>query len=204
MRTAIDARDLAARAVLAGLFLGLSYRIGLDVVETGRLTGVLLLVSELLVVVLTVTRRVAIVVDRAWATRAVATVSVVGPFLLVPVASGPTPPDAVTLVPSLAGLVLVVGGKVSLGRSFGLLPAHRGLVSSGLYGLVRHPIYLGYLLTHAAFLVANPGAWNLLVLALADTALVVRAGREESTLARDPDYAAYRDRVRWRLLPGVY
>jgi protein-S-isoprenylcysteine O-methyltransferase Ste14 len=36
------------------------------------------------------------------------------------------------------------------------MPANRGVVSTGLYRLVRHPIYMGYLITHAAFVAANP------------------------------------------------
>ena len=48
----------------------------------------------------------------------------------------------------LTGL-LVEDGKLSLGRSFGLMPANRGVVSTGMYRLVRHPIYLGYLVTLA-------------------------------------------------------
>ena len=35
-------------------------------------------------------------------------------------------------------------------------------------------------------------------------ALLVRAVYEERTLARDPAYAAYMARVRWRVLPGVF
>jgi protein-S-isoprenylcysteine O-methyltransferase Ste14 len=41
------------------------------------------------------------------------------------------------------------------------MPANRGVVSSGLYRLVRHPIYMGYLITHAGFLLANPTVWNI-------------------------------------------
>ena len=46
------------------------------------------------------------------------------------------------------GLVLVVVGKMALGRSFGIVPANRGVVVRGPYTLVRHPIYTGYLITH--------------------------------------------------------
>ncbi|HAK54052.1 MAG TPA: hypothetical protein DCP38_01020 [Acidobacteria bacterium] len=112
-------------------------------------------------------------------------------------------PELLTASMSAVGLAIVVGGKLSLGRSFGLLPAHRGIVVSGMYRLVRHPIYLGYLVTHLAFLCAHPLAWNLTVLAAADLALVVRASLEERTLVRDPDYARYRAGVRWRLVPGL-
>jgi protein-S-isoprenylcysteine O-methyltransferase Ste14 len=84
------------------------------------------------------------------------------------------------------------------------MPANRGIVCRGVYGVMRHPIYAGYLVTHAAFLVAHPLGWNLLVLVASDIALLVRAICEERTLARDADYAAYMTKVRWRVLPGVF
>ena len=59
-----------------------------------------------------------------------------------------------------------------------------------MYRFVRHPIYLGYLITHVGFIVANPAPWNLFVLAFADVALLFRAVCEEKTLARDDAYRA--------------
>ena len=58
----------------------------------------------------------------------------------------------------------------------------------GLYRIVRHPIYLGYLLTHIPFLAAHPSGWNVAVLVAGDAALIVRALYEEQTLGRDPQY----------------
>jgi protein-S-isoprenylcysteine O-methyltransferase Ste14 len=84
------------------------------------------------------------------------------------------------------------------------MPANRGIVSSGLYRAVRHPIYAGYLVTHLAFLVANPSARNIAVLVAADVALVVRSLYEERTLRRDEGYGAYCRMVRWRLVPRVF
>ena len=84
------------------------------------------------------------------------------------------------------------------------LPANRGVVSTGMYRFVRHPIYLGYLITHVGFVAANPADWNLIVLAAADLALMMRAVCEEQTLAQDEAYRAYMQRVRWRVIPGVF
>jgi protein-S-isoprenylcysteine O-methyltransferase Ste14 len=69
---------------------------------------------------------------------------------------------------------------------------------------VRHPIYTGYLLIHAAFLVAHPAAWNIGIVLIADTALVVRALMEERVLSQDELYQQYCRRVGWHLVPGVF
>ena len=182
----LDFPDIIARALIVGLFLSLAYRIGQDALVSGRPTGLLLLASELLVVLFTLVRRRTDDVDRRWRVRLIAGLSIAGPFLLRPGVGGGPSLEMVTATVSAIGLVIVVVAKMSLGRSFGLLPANRGIVSSGLYRLVRHPIYLGYLFTHGAFLAANPTWWNLLALAAADVALLVRSAYEEETLAHDP------------------
>ena len=97
-----------------------------------------------------------------------------------------------------------LAGKVALGRSFGLMPANRGIVSSGIYRVVRHPIYAGYLVTHAAFLAAHPAPLNLLLLVVSDVCLLVRAAFEERTLTLDPAYRSYMGEVRWRVVPGLF
>jgi protein-S-isoprenylcysteine O-methyltransferase Ste14 len=112
--------------------------------------------------------------------------------------------DQVTALLSAVGLVLVVLGKMTLGRSFGVVPANRGVVVRGPYMLVRHPIYTGYLITHAAFLLAHPAPWNLSILLVADTALVLRALMEERVLSADASYRQYCQRVGWHLVPGVF
>ena len=199
-----DPADALARVLIAGLFLGLAYRIGLNVIETGRLSGLLLLTSELLVVVFTIVRRHASKVDRSLYVRILAAISVVGPFMMRPDESAALLTEPVVLAISSAGLAVVIAGKISLGRSFGLLPANRGVVSSGVYRLIRHPIYLGYFFTHGAFLLANATLWNTLALVTADIALLARARMEESTLEADEVYQRYRQVVQWRLIPRIY
>ena len=199
-----DLSDATARVLIAGLFLGLAYRVGLNVVETGRLSGLMLLTSELLVVVLTIVRRHASQVDRSLRVRVVAAISIVGPFLMRPDESAALLTEPVAFAISGAGLAVVIAGKISLGRSFGLLPANRGVVCSGIYRLIRHPIYLGYFLAHGAFLFANATLWNILALVTADIALVARAHMEERTLMTDVAYQNYARSVPWRLVPRLY
>ena len=182
----------------------MAVRIGADFLATGRLTGLLLLASETLVIIFTVFRRAPSVVDRSLRARVLTTLSMVGPPLVRPAAVAALFPELITVALGSAGLLVVIAGKMSLGRSFGLMPANRGIVSTGLYRIVRHPIYMGYLITHVGFLAANPTIWNAVTLISADIALLIRAKCEEKTLAKDPAYRAYQERVRWRVLPGVF
>jgi protein-S-isoprenylcysteine O-methyltransferase Ste14 len=196
--------DLVARAVIVLLFSMMAVRFAGDFLATGRVTGLLLLVSEALVVVLTVVRRSAAAVDRSTRARLLTVLSMLGPPLLQPAHVAALLPQSLTVAASAVGLAIVIAGKLTLGRSFGLMPANRGVVSSGIYQMVRHPIYLGYLITHVAFLVATPSAWNIAALFAADAALLARAVCEEQTLARDERYRTYQQTVRWRVCPGIF
>lgn len=196
--------DLVARASIVVLFSMMAVRFATDFIETGRVTGLFLLLGEAIVVVLTVVRRSAATVDRSARARVLTTVSMVGPPLLAPSVAAAFAPETLTIALSCAGLLIVIAGKITLGRSFALLPANRGVVCSGVYRLVRHPIYMGYLVTHVAFLLASPTIWNLVSLLVADTALLARAVCEEQTLAKDPAYREYQTRVRWRVAPGLF
>jgi protein-S-isoprenylcysteine O-methyltransferase Ste14 len=203
-RPSLEVGEMTARMVIVALFTFMAVRLGADFLQTGRLTGLLLLASEALVVVLTVFRRSTAIVDRSVRARVLMTLSLIGPPLVAPTAGVALTPETLTVLISACGLLIVIGGKLSLGRSFGLMPANRGVVSSGLYRIVRHPIYMGYLITHAGFLAANPSIWNVITLVGADIALLARAVCEERTLARDAAYRDYQQQVRWRVLPGIF
>jgi protein-S-isoprenylcysteine O-methyltransferase Ste14 len=197
-------RDFLARLAIGALFSLMSaYLLG-DFLSTGRITGLLLLVSEALVIVLTIARRPAALVDRSTLAGVTTIMSLAGPPLLRPAHLAPMVPDIVTAAVSAAGLTLVIAGKLTLGRSFGIAPANRGVVVGGPYSFVRHPIYTGYLITHLAFLIANPTPLNAIIVGLADGALIIRALVEERVLVRDVEYQAYCRRVGWHLVPGLF
>jgi protein-S-isoprenylcysteine O-methyltransferase Ste14 len=197
-------RDLSARVFVGALFALMSWNLLSDFRRTGHMTGLLMLASESLVVVLTIVRRRAHVTDRSIVAAVVTTMSLAAPPLVRTTQLAPLAPDAVTALISAAGLLLVIAAKVTLGRSFGIAPANRGVVARGPYNFVRHPIYTGYIVTHVAFVMAHPSAWNIALLAIADVALVGRALLEERVLGGDAKYQAYSARVAWHLVPGVF
>jgi protein-S-isoprenylcysteine O-methyltransferase Ste14 len=106
------------------------------------------------------------------------------------------------LIIGLLGYGLVLWSLLALGRSFGIAPADRGLVTHGPYGFIRHPMYLGELILRAALVVSSPqpllAAALLVVLVMIQ---VIRALREECIINA---YGAYASRVRYRLIPGVW
>ena len=196
--------DFAARAVVVMLFALLSINLLQEFLRTHHVTGLLLLASESLVAVLTIARRRAAVVDSSAKAATVTGVSLVGPWMLRTSEVGALVPDHVTSMISGVGLLIVVAAKMALGRSFGLVPANRGVVVRGPYCFVRHPIYLGYVISHVAFFLAQPTLWNAAVILIGDGTLIVRALMEERVLSGDSEYASYCRRVSWHLVPGVF
>lgn len=106
-----------------------------------------------------------------------------------------------------AGGLLLLLGSLGLRENLTPFPRPRAaghLVESGVYGLVRHPIYTGVVSGAVgwALVTASPAALGAAGLLLAFFDL--KARREEAwLLAAYPGYAAYRRRVR-KLVPFVY
>ena len=109
--SAPDAADLTARVVVVALFTLLAIRIAGDFLETGRLTGLLLLASETLVVILTVMRRSSSIIDRSPRARVLTAVSMMGPFLVRPAAVTALAPETATVLLSAVGLTVVIAGN---------------------------------------------------------------------------------------------
>jgi protein-S-isoprenylcysteine O-methyltransferase Ste14 len=99
---------------------------------------------------------------------------------------------------------LSLASLLSLGRRFGVFPALRGLVTRGPYRLVRHPMYLAYVIADIGY---NLQEWNfgtaLLVMA-GWVSLLCRIQAEERILSQDARWSAYAASVRYRLLPGIW
>ncbi len=93
---------------------------------------------------------------------------------------------------------------LTLGRSFGFLPALRRLKTGFIYRIVRHPMYLGCIMVRLAYCFRNPLLYNLVLLALIMVLYAIRTTHEEEILSHDDMYADYKGRVKYRLIPGVF
>jgi methanethiol S-methyltransferase len=112
----------------------------------------------------------------------------------------------------IAGLIMTAMAASSLDplelagirQAFGWPLRRRGLITTGPFGLVRHPLYLGWVLL----------VWGLPVMtgtqfvfaAISTAYLVIAVPFEERELMRTmgAEYEAYARVVRWRILPGLY
>jgi protein-S-isoprenylcysteine O-methyltransferase Ste14 len=117
-----------------------------------------------------------------------------------------TPRIVAGIVLGIAGLALFTAGVAGLGRSLTPFPrpaATTTLRTSGVYRLVRHPIYGGSMLVALGWsLLSSPLA--VLPAACLVALFELKSRLEEAMLlGRFPEYEAYRRRVRWRFVPGV-
>ncbi|MBU6427900.1 MAG: hypothetical protein KGR26_02710 [Cyanobacteria bacterium REEB65] len=103
-------------------------------------------------------------------------------------------------VVAISGILLCL---LRLGRSFGIVAAHRGLVKDGPYRLVRHPLYTCEIAFYGAVLLGNCTWANALFWGLCTVLQVMRAEEEERLMVRDLRYRDYRRHVPYRFIPGV-
>jgi protein-S-isoprenylcysteine O-methyltransferase Ste14 len=93
----------------------------------------------------------------------------------------------------IAGLSFTIYAALCLRTCFALSPEARGLVTTGAYKLVRHPLYLGEFVSLLGMLLPVLSPFTALVYLLFGAFQLARMGMEERVLAAAfPEYAAYR------------
>jgi protein-S-isoprenylcysteine O-methyltransferase Ste14 len=182
-------------AVLWGVMVGLRARQSL----AGDPLTILMALQAALVAYRLVQRREARA-EASWVWRLMAWTSALMPLAVRP--------GEAALVPSWVsggligfGMVLALWALVSLGPSFGIAPADRGLVNRGPYRWLRHPAYAGELISVVGYVLRNTRPWNLGLILLLAASLVARIQKEEGLIK---SYDCYAEQVRWRLVPGVW
>jgi protein-S-isoprenylcysteine O-methyltransferase Ste14 len=104
----------------------------------------------------------------------------------------------------LTGNAIAVYVLTHLGRSFSIMPEARRLVTSGLYGCVRHPLYVAEMIASIGTVLQFLSVWTALMLAVQIAFQLRRMRNEEVVLIEIfPEYAAYKEKTA-RIIPGIY
>ena len=199
----MDLLSVLSRVLPAAYFAIVCLGFWKNFVQTGKWTSLLWMASEGLIIFLLVFRRESRRLSRDpwdWI------VALGGSFtvLLVRPATTTIAPEFIGVALQLAGTVFEIYAKVFLGRSFGIVAADRGIVVGGPYRIVRHPIYLGYFVTHVGFLLADWSPRNIALYIVFYFFQISRILAEERILREDESYRAYCQRVRYRVIPFIF
>jgi protein-S-isoprenylcysteine O-methyltransferase Ste14 len=125
-------------------------------------------------------------------------------LMLLPRAPADPRWDAAALGLLLFGQFFCIVALLQLGRSLSVMPEARKLVTEGLYGRIRHPLYLAEAIATLGVLLQFRSLEALLLVVVQFAIQLWRMREEEKVLeAAFPEYAAYRLRTA-RLIPGVY
>jgi len=139
------------------------------------------------------------------------------PFAMVPLWALPVAPQPrwtfiplgiavpAGLVCLLAALVIWISAFRAIGFIPGVRPA-RGLVCGGVYGVVRHPIYVGNTLSvlGMALMFRAAGALVYVLVLVALFLAFIPIEERDLRAAYGDEYSAYEKKVRYRLIPRVF
>jgi protein-S-isoprenylcysteine O-methyltransferase Ste14 len=202
--------DLLERSFVVTLFSWFTYRMADSIIKHWSEQVAFIWFIELTVVLFIVFRRFPKMVTTSpwdWTLTILASSTpllVTPPLLATSGGAEALLPERVCTALMLFGFLFQWSAKMTLGRSYGILPANRGVKTRGPYAFVRHPIYLGYTITHIGFLLYAPNLWNVTVYAAGFVFQVLRIFAEERLLARDEAYRDFSRAVPYRLIPGVF
>lgn len=174
--------------------------------QTGNIGNLVMLVTESVLVGFVLCRKATNDLSLRFGDWFLAFAATSLPLLAVPqIAQSQWPTwNGIAVLLTFAGLIVQVLSKFTLGRRFGVVAANRGICSAGPYRLVRHPIYMGYLISHIGFCMLSPAVWNLALFATLYALKIPRILAEERLLSQDAKYRDYQKIVRYRLVPGVF
>ena len=81
----------------------------------------------------------------------------------------------------------------------------QSVVDTGLYGIVRHPMYMATILLFLMMPVILGSWYALIIFAVYPAIIIVRLKDEEELLTRElPGYTEYKEKVRYRILPFIW
>lgn len=119
-------------------------------------------------------------------------------------------PAAVTVVASVLFLLSyalyaeVMRENAYLSRTIKVEEGQK-VVDTGLYGIVRHPMYMATILLFLMMPIVLGSWYALIVFAFYPAIIIVRLQDEENLLTRElPGYAEYKQKVKYRIIPFIW
>lgn len=126
------------------------------------------------------------------------------PLFLVPAENYNFTLFAISIPFTVLGMSFSIISLLYLGRSFGVIASKRKIKVNGPYKYVRHPMYLGEALWFSSILIYNPSLLNMAIFIVNISCQLQRIKEEEKVLITADSYILYRQRVKYRLIPGFY
>ena len=167
-----------------------------------RLSVLLIVLMETIAAIFLIIRRDPEETRHTWQTWTTTTCGTLAPTLFRPVEA--TADLLIGDIFQVTGFVVQIAALLCLNRSFGLLPAYRGVKSFGPYSWVRHPLYTAYVISFIGYWVNNQSTVNAAIVLFGSAFLVMRIYYEEALLFKYADYTCYANRTRWRLIPSIW
>jgi protein-S-isoprenylcysteine O-methyltransferase Ste14 len=195
-------REILFLLILIPFFGALALSFYHNYVATQKLSSLFYLVFEITIILFLLVRKIPREVSNNFEDWLYAVSGTLSSLLFRPLEN---PHESNVLVAmQLVGMFVSYAGLVSLNKSLGIVPANRGIKQGGIFKYIRHPLYAGYIITYFAFCLQNPTTYNALILAIFVGLTLSRIKREERFLLQDASYAAYTQKVKWRILPLVW
>lgn len=194
--------EKAANLVLVVIFGHFLYDFALDVAVNMRISTLIMMIYESMLVYFLITRAMPTGVSTKpydWF------VSIVGTWIPLLMRPGMFMHEQIVFHSmQILGLMISLLGLLSLNKSFGIVAANRGIKTGGIYALVRHPLYTGYVISTGSFVLQNPTTRNVSLYVVFLLFKVLRILSEEKFLAKDDAYRDYMSNTGWRLIPFVW
>lgn len=104
----------------------------------------------------------------------------------------------------ISGFILSIMSTLFLNKSFGIRPALRDIKQNGTYAIVRHPLYLSYILSDIGLLIVKFNMLMFGIIFLGWLSFLFRIHREEHLLALSNEWLHYTRNVPYKLFPKIY
>ena len=193
--------NLYSGTLLATFFGFFAYAHFLKFLDSGNLSLVLVIISEMLTTIFFIFRsnpKTVSIIPSDWI---VAIIGSFAPLVLRPADYGILPQGEILIA---LGTLLQIAGLISLNRSFAIVAAKREIKTGWMYRIVRHPLYASYFLIFGGYVLVHTTAANLILFLITMSFLCLRIFREERHLSLDPEYRNYMQQVHYRVIPYIF